>query len=120
MKEFASKDLSKLLDLNSEYVLATPARRAEIEQEIIALAPKEIFPPSLELLEMSKLQELLKEELLDLINNSEGADLESYYARIQSLVEKTNEYALRLGVSIPETDLGKSLQTLLQIKFPTN
>lgn len=121
MKEFLPKDLDRLLELNKEYPLASSPRRTQIEEEIIALVPKDLFPPTAELIEMNELQEALKNDLLDLINNAQGSDLESYYNRVDKLSQKINNYATKLGISIPQTtDINKTLQTLLQTKFPTN
>lgn len=114
---FSQEHFEKILKLNEEFSRASRPRQQEIELEIIELAPKEIFPSSKELEEISKLQEELKGGLERLVVSGSRSDFESYVKELNSIDEKICSYAQKLGSNLDKTDYGKTMAYLLETKF---
>jgi N-glycosylase/DNA lyase len=114
---FSQEHFNTILKLNEEFISATPARRKEIEQEIVKIASKEQFPPTPELEEISNLQSQLKSSLENLAACGEQVDFDLYTRELNSINEKITEYANRLGADLQRTDYSKVVGDLLKIKF---
>lgn len=106
-----------MLELNAEHVGASPARRQQIEQEIINLVPKEEFPPSLGLSELSRLHSDLKNKINKIAHCATKSDFDLLRNELVSLDEQLCNHAKLLGAELERTDYGKIFNKLLEDKF---
>ena len=108
---------NKIIQLNEEFITATPERCKQIEQEIISMAPEDQFPYAQGLSEIAKLQSELKDNINKLVECASESEVMKYYKELNILDEKICNYAKDLGSELKRTDYGKILNQILEVKF---
>jgi len=117
MISFAQQQLDKMLKLNEEFMLATPDRRKEIEQEIIDMVPKEQYAGNDQITELANLQSELKDKITALGEAASRQDVTLFLNQIQDLDDKICSEAQKLGTELKKTDYGTLMNRMLEAKF---
>jgi len=114
---FSKQQLSKMLNLNEEFMSASPARRKEIEQEIIDMVPKSDYAGDKNISELSQLQSDLKDKINALGACASRSDLIGFFQQIEELDQKIRTEASRLGTDLNKVDYGSIMNKMLEAKF---
>jgi hypothetical protein len=117
MINFSKQQLDKMLKLNEEFMLASPDRRKEIEQEMIAMVPQEQYAGSSQITELAKLQSELKDKITALGESASKQDVTGFFSQIQDLDNRIYLEAQKLGVELKKTDYGTVMSKVLEAKF---